>query len=72
MAATPHTSQQPAATTARPAARPSVRQLIAELAATEDDLREVRSSGLTERSLATARRQACIVRELRRRRFGTR
>ena len=46
---------------------PTVRQLITELAATEDDLRALRTSGTTDRRLAVTRRQARIVRELRRR-----
>ena len=46
---------------------PTVRQLIVELAATEDALPSLRGSAATDRRLALARRQARIVRELRRR-----
>ncbi len=51
----------------QPPAVPSVRQLIAELAATEDDLRALRPSGATARRTEVVRRQAHLVRELRRR-----
>ncbi len=70
MAATPLPPRQSARTTARSRGRRSVRELIAELAATEDDLREARACGPTELSIAAARRQVGIVRELRRRRVG--
>ena len=46
---------------------PSVRELIAELASTEDALRECRRTGSLDRQVSVARRQASIVRELRRR-----
>ena len=59
------TTALPAPGSASPAP-PSVRQLIAELAATEDDLRALRGSAATDRRLTLARRQAHIVRELRR------
>ena len=55
-------------TTPQPPPRPSVRELIAELAGTEDALRECRRSGAVDRQVVVARRQATIVRELRRRR----
>ncbi len=53
--------------TPQPVTLPTVRQLITELAATEDDLRAMRVAGSTDRRLAVARRQARILRELRRR-----
>lgn len=46
----------------------SVRDLIAELASTEDALRGRAHDGLSERDLRVVRRQAAVVRELRRRR----
>lgn len=56
-----------ATTEDRPPHGRSVRELIADLAHTEDDLREVRPEGsLAQRSIVV-RRQARIVRELRRR-----
>jgi hypothetical protein len=45
-----------------------IRQLIAELAEAEDALRECRASGAADRRDAVIRRQATLVRELRRRR----
>jgi hypothetical protein len=60
------------ATEDRPPHGRSVRELIAELAGTEDDLREARAdASLAHRSLVV-RRQARIVRELRRRAPGPR
>lgn len=47
---------------------PTVRELLAELARTEDVLRGARCRGLTEADLTVARHQAAVVRELRRRR----
>ncbi len=55
-------------TAPQPQPRSSVRELIAELARTEDALRECRRIGATARQVAVAREQATIVRELRRRR----
>jgi hypothetical protein len=55
----------------QPTVLPTVRQLIGELAATEDDLRAMRATGSTDRRLALARRQARILRELRRRHGAT-
>ena len=46
---------------------PSVRELIGELARTEDALRGSRARGMTAQDLRTVRRQAAVVRELRRR-----
>lgn len=46
---------------------PTVRELIAELARTEDALRGSHHRGLTPTDLRTVRRQAAVVRELRRR-----
>lgn len=51
---------------------PTVRELIAELARTEDALRQTRALGVSERDLRLVRRQAAVVRELRRRRVGHR
>ena len=55
-------------TTAAPSPDPTVRELIAQLAAAEDDLRECRRPGATRQREAVLRRQAHIVTELRRRR----
>lgn len=51
----------------RPPHGRSVRELIAELAGTEDVLREVRHDGSPAQRTLVVRRQATIVRELRRR-----
>lgn len=51
---------------------PSVRELIAELARTEDALRDGPAAGSSLERGRVARRQAGIVRELRRRRPGGR
>jgi hypothetical protein len=59
-------------TTPQQAPAPSVRDLIAQLAASEDDLRECRRIGATERRDVVIRNQAHIVRELRRRRSTSR
>jgi hypothetical protein len=48
-------------------ALPTVRQLLVELAATEDALRALRGSAAADRRLVLVRRQARIIRELRRR-----
>ncbi len=57
-------------TTTAPASSstPSVRDLIAELASTEDALRGSHRRGLSDGDLRLVRRQAAVVRELRRRR----
>ena len=55
-------------TTASPESTPSVRELIAELASTEDALRGSHHRGLSAGDLRLVRRQAAVVRELRRRR----
>ena len=55
-------------TTASPGSTPSVRELIAELASTEDALRGRHGRGLSDGDLRLVRRQAAVVRELRRRR----
>ncbi|GGL38896.1 hypothetical protein H9L10_12995 [Phycicoccus endophyticus] len=57
-------------TTPVPVSTPTVRELIAELASTEDTLRECRRGGSVQRQVTVARRQAVIVRELRRRARG--
>lgn len=46
---------------------PSIRELIVELARTEDELRESRCRGLTERDRGLVRHQAAVVRALHRR-----
>ncbi|MBM6405274.1 hypothetical protein JQN72_13590 [Phycicoccus sp. CSK15P-2] len=46
---------------------PTVRELIAELARTEDALRGTHTRELTASDLSAVRRQAAVVRELRRR-----
>lgn len=56
-----------ATTEDRPPHGRSVRELIADLAGTEDDLREARREDSLDRRRLVARRQAGIVRELRRR-----
>ena len=57
-------------------AGPTVRELIGELARIEDDLRAHRlsgaSSGAAQRTLPLRRRQAAVIRQLRRRRAALR
>lgn len=57
-------------------AGPTVRELIGELARIEDDLRAGRlrgaSSGAAQRTLPLCRRQAAVIRQLRRRRAALR